>query len=241
MKSVFNWSGGKDSALCLHKVLQEGTYKIETLLTTLSQTHHRITMHGVRQDLLEQQAKSIGIPLQKLYMPEGASMAAYNQLMQAAFEMHRTQGVTHAIFGDINLEDLRQYREKELQKVSIEAVFPLWGKPTPELVREFIQLGYKAVVVAVNARLLDSSFTGRELDEQFILDLPENVDPCGENGEFHTFVYDGPIFKEPIKFELGERVLKTYGATANENDNCFDKEAKPNYDTGFWFCDLLPA
>ncbi|MHC2990093.1 ATP-binding domain-containing protein [Pontibacter sp. HJ8] len=241
MHSIFNWSGGKDSALCLHHVLQQNRYTVDALLTTLSGATRRITMHGVRQELLEQQAQRIGIPLQQLMLPEDASMSAYNDLMEKTMRSLKGQGITHAIFGDINLEDLRQYREHQLEEVGIEAVFPLWGRPTHELVREFIALGFKAVVVCVNARLLDESFAGRLLDERFLEDLPAGIDPAGENGEFHTFVFDGPLFKAPVLYSLGEKVLRRYGVPADPDDNCFAKEDKPAYDTGFWFCDMLPA
>jgi uncharacterized protein (TIGR00290 family) len=241
MHSIFNWSGGKDSALCLHQVLQQGRYTIDALLTTLGGATRRVTMHGVRQELLEQQAQSIGIPLQQLMLPEDASMSAYNELMEKTMRSLKEQGIAHAIFGDINLEDLRQYREQQLAQVGIKAVFPLWGRPTHELVREFIALGFKAVVVCVNARLLDESFAGRLLDEHFLEDLPAGIDPAGENGEFHTFVFDGPIFNVPVKYSLGEKVLRRYGAPADPDDNCFAQEDQPAYDTGFWFCDLLPA
>lgn len=241
MSCIFNWSGGKDSALCLHHVLQEGKYQVSSLLTTLSGTTGRVTMHGVRQGLLERQAASIGIPLQQVLLPEDASMSAYNEVMQRTMHALQEQGISDAIFGDINLEDLRQYREQQLAQVGMRAIFPLWGRLTDDLVREFIRMGFKAVVVCVNARLLDESFTGRLLDEAFLRDLPAGVDPAGENGEFHTFVFDGPIFSEPVRYRLGEKVLHTYGPPADPDDNCFSKDDRKAYDTGFWFCDLLPA
>ncbi|MBF9252654.1 diphthine--ammonia ligase [Pontibacter sp. 172403-2] len=238
--SVFNWSGGKDSALCLYNVLQQKHYSIKYLLTTLSESSQRVSMHGVRQELLEQQAQSIGLPLKQVLLPQDASMSAYNQLMEKTMRPLQEQGITHAIFGDINLQDLREYREKQLAQVHMKAVFPLWGQPTGELVREFIALGFKAVVVCVNGRLLDASFAGRALDEAFLQDLPAGVDPAGENGEFHTFVYDGPVFTSPVKFTVGEKVHKTYAPASDPDDNCYAKEDKPAFDTGFWFCDLLP-
>lgn len=240
-ESVFNWSGGKDAALCLHKVLQGQQYSINRLLTTLSAGTQRISMHGVREELLEQQAHQLGLPLQKLYLPEHASMQAYNNLMETTLRPLREAGITKAIFGDIHLQDLRNYREQQLQQVGMEAVFPLWQRPTAAHVQEFIHLGFKAVVVCVNERLLGSSFVGRELDMSFLQDLPPTVDPAGENGEYHTFVYDGPIFKQPIPFALGEKVRKTYGPPSSSSDNCFKDEEEPTYDTAFWFCDLLPA
>ncbi|GHA78219.1 Dph6-related ATP pyrophosphatase [Pontibacter akesuensis] len=240
-KSIFNWSSGKDSSLCLHKVVQEGKYEVTKLLTTLSGTTQRVSMHGVREELLERQAQSIGLPLQKVYLPEQASMNAYNELMAQTMRPLQQEGITHSIFGDINLEDLRTYREQQLQPLNMQAVFPLWGRPTNELVCEFIQKGFKAVVVCVNEKLLDASFAGRLLDEGFLQDLPANVDPAGENGEFHTFVFEGPIFKHPITYTLGEKVRKSYGPPTDPDDNCYKKEDKPVFDTAFWFCDLLPA
>lgn len=245
--SIFNWSGGKDSSLCLHHVLREKKFKVEKLITTLSGATQRVTMHGVRQELLLQQAISIGLPLQQLFLPENASMDTYDLLMESSMREQQQQGITHAIFGDINLEDLRAYREKQLEKVNLQAVFPLWNRPTKELVEEFLQLGYKAVVVCVNERLLDASFAGRILDEAFLQDLPSNVDPAGENGEFHTFVFDGPVFSKPIPYTLGETVRKSYppAATSEEDcfqqEDCFKQEEKPVFDTAFWFRDLLPA
>ncbi|MCJ8164652.1 diphthine--ammonia ligase [Pontibacter sp. E15-1] len=238
--SVFNWSGGKDSALCLHHVLQTDTYSVQKLLTTLSGETQRVSMHGVRQELLQQQALQIGLPLQQVFLPENASMEAYNALMAQTMRAQRQQGITHAIFGDINLEDLRQYREAQLAEVGMQAVFPLWNRPTGELVLEFLDLGFRAVVVCVNERVLDASFAGRPFDADFLHDLPANVDPAGENGEFHTFVFDGPIFREPVRYTLGESVRRTYTPATDADDNCFKQDDKPVYDNAFWFRDLLP-
>ncbi|RIJ42708.1 Dph6-related ATP pyrophosphatase [Pontibacter oryzae] len=239
--SYFNWSGGKDSSLCLYHVLQQKSYTVSGLLTTLSGANGRVTMHGVREELLDLQAKQIGLPLQKVYLPEQVSMQTYNRLMLETMQPLQKRGVTHAIFGDINLEDLRAYREQQLEQVGMQAAFPLWGRATRELVEEFIALGFKAVVVCVNDKLLDKSFAGRQLDKAFLNDLPPSVDPAGENGEFHTFVYDGPIFKQPLKHILGEVIHRSYAPPADPDNNCFKKEDTPTYDTGFWFCDLLPA
>lgn len=247
IQSIFNWSGGKDSSLCLHHVLQEKKYKVKKLISTLSGATQRVSMHGVRQELLLQQAISIGLPLQQLFLPEDASMHAYDALMESSMREQQQQRITHAIFGDINLEDLRAYREEQLEKVDLQAVFPLWNRPTKELVEEFLQLGYKAVVVCVNECLLDASFAGRILDEGFLQDLPSNIDPAGENGEFQTFVFDGPVFRNPIQYTLGETVRKVYTPAATPNDNCFKQddcfgqEEKPVFDTAFWFRDLLPV
>ena len=233
--AIFNWSGGKDSALALYKVRQAGHYAIQTLLTTVSTPYQRIAMHGVRTALLERQAAALGLPCRQLLLPEMPSMATYEQLMGDTLRELQSAGATAAIFGDIFLEDLRHYREASLALLGLEAVFPLWGVPTGELIREFIGLGFRTITTCVNEHYLDRSFVGRVIDEDFLRDLPAGVDPCGENGEFHTFVFDGPLFSQPIVFEKGEVVRRTYPApvVANEYDCSGPAE------TGFWYCDLV--
>jgi len=241
--AIFNWSGGKDSALALYKVQQSGQYDVQTLLTTVSEPHRRISMHGVRVALLEQQAASLGLPCHQLLLPETPTMAAYEQRLTAALQQLKSHGATASIFGDIFLEDLRRYREAQLARLELQAVFPLWGVPTGELVREFLALGFKTITTCVNEKYLDRSFAGRVIDEDFLRDLPPHVDPCGENGEFHTFVFDGPLFNTPIAFEKGEIVHRTYtpapktNANADANDCAAGPEPEP-FDTGFWYCDL---
>lgn len=237
VKAYMNWSGGKDSALCLHRVLLQKHYDVTALLTSVNEQFDRVSMHGVRATLLEQQAASIGIPLKKLLMPEMPSMADYERLMEQSVAELKTTDATHAIFGDIFLEDLRQYRIIQLQKVKMEAVFPLWKIDTAQLVKEFIAAGFKAIIVCVNEKQLDKSFCGRLLDESFLRDLPAHVDPCGENGEYHSFVFDGPIFNASIKFEKGEVVYRNYKQVEGDNDT---HNQTPAYDTGFYYCDLLP-
>lgn len=237
IKSYMNWSGGKDSSLCLHHILQNKQYKVDCLLTSVNAVHNRISMHGVRRELLEAQALSIGLPLQTIELPEQPGMQEYELAMMDKVTALYNNGCTHAIFGDIFLEDLKLYREKKLQQANIECVFPLWKQPTPQLVKEFIQLGFKAVIVCVNEQYLDKSFCGRLIDESFINDLPSNVDVCGENGEFHSYVFDGPIFKAAIPIEKGEIVHKKYAAPANTDDSCNPMNKASQY--GFYFCDLL--
>ena len=238
--AIFNWSGGKDSALALYKVRQSGQYDVQTLLTTVSEPHQRISMHGVRVALLDRQAASIGLPCHKLFLPETPTMAAYEQLMTSTLQDLKKQGAATAIFGDIFLEDLRRYREAQLARLEIQAAFPLWGVPTSELIREFIGLGFKTITTCVNEKYLDQSFVGRVIDKEFLRDLPAGVDPCGENGEFHTFVFDGPLFRQPIPFEKGEIVHRQYTPAPKAADDCAPKAADPNpFDTGFWYCDLL--
>ncbi|MDN5212215.1 diphthine--ammonia ligase [Fulvivirgaceae bacterium BMA12] len=238
-KAIFNWSGGKDSALALHQVLQGDEYEVGKLLTSVNTHHKRVSMHGVRETLLEQQAASIGIPLEKLQLPENPDMDHYNKMMHDIMFKLRKEGFTHSVFGDIFLEDLRQYREERLAQQGFSAHFPIWKQDTKALIRQFLALGFKTVLVCIKSALLDKSFAGRIIDEQFLKDLPENVDPCGENGEFHTFVFDGPIFRHPIPFEIGEKVYREYEAPKSKNKD--DKTAEPQAPMGFWFCDLLPG
>ena len=240
-KAIFNWSSGKDSALALYKVLQNSEFEITCLLTSISQEFQRISMHGVRVELLEQQAKSLGIPLEIMQIPEMPTMEAYENVMNETLTKLKNKGVTHSIFGDILLEDLRKYREDQLAKIGFEAVFPLWQIPTTDLIQEFIALGFKTIVVCVNERFLDKSFVGRIIDQDFINDLPENVDLCGENGEFHTFTFDGPIFSKPIDFEIGEIVYKKYEKPKQEesSETACDTASPDVFDFGFWYCDLI--
>ncbi len=241
-KALFNWSSGKDSALALYKILQNPDFKIEYLMTSVNQQFQRISMHGVRVELLEAQAKSIGLPLKILQIPEMPTMEVYEDVMTKSLTELREQGITHSVFGDIFLEDLRKYREDQLAKLGFEGVFPIWKIPTPDLIHEFISLGFKTIVVCVNERYLDKSFVGRVIDQIFINDLPENVDVCGENGEFHTFTFDGPIFSEPIKFEIGEIVYRKYEKpkTKDSSNTACDTNSTDAFDYGFWYCDLVP-
>lgn len=237
-KIILNWSGGKDSALCLFKILQEDRYEVLTLLTTVSQKYRRISMHGVRVELLKLQAQSIGLPVKIMEVEDVPTMEAYEQSMKLVMEQLKKEGADHSVFGDIFLEDLRTYRETQLQKVGMKALFPLWKKPSHDVLNEFLNLGFKTIITCVNEKFLDKSFAGRIIDKDFIRDLPANVDVCGENGEFHTFVFDGPIFKNPILFDIGEIVHKKYNITdADATDSCNNGKT---FDTGFWYCDLLP-
>lgn len=240
-KTLFNWSSGKDSALALYKILQNPEFEINCLLTSVNQQYQRISMHGVRVELLEQQAESIGIPLEIMEIPEMPTMEVYEDVMQQTLEKLKKKGITHSVFGDIFLEDLRKYRENKLATMGFEGVFPIWKIPTQDLIQEFIALGFKTIVVCVNERYLDKSFVGRIIDQQFIDDLPNNVDVCGENGEFHTFSFDGPIFEKPIDFEIGEIVYRKYEKPKQDSSNtACDTNESTAYDYGFWYCDLIP-
>lgn len=237
-KAYFNWSTGKDSSLALYHILKNKEYNVTQLVTTVNKDYERVSMHGLREALLDAQAERLQLPLQKIYFPAEVSMSSYDATMKKATQKLVANGFRHGIFGDIFLEDLRKYREEKLQEVGITGVFPLWKKDTKTLLKELLALGFKAITVCVNAKLLDESFVGRILDENFINDLPSTVDPCGENGEFHTFVFDGPIFSSPIDFTIGEKVLKTYGSSKKDEDTCGTDDSA--WDTAFWYCDLIP-
>ncbi len=213
------FSGGKDSALALHALRQSGTYTVETLITTVTDAYDRVSMHGVRRALVRDQAAAIGIPLVEVVVPPQSSNEIYERAMGEAFDRLYEDGIRRVAFGDIFLEDLREYRERQLAASGLECLFPIWKQPTAALARSFIRDGFEAVAVCINPAVLDASFAGRAFDATFVADLPEDVDPCGENGEFHTFVWDGPILLRPIPVARGEVV---------ERD-------------GFVFCDLLAA
>ena len=219
-----NWSGGKDSALALNRILEDPTYRVQGLLTSMNADTDRISMHDVRRQLLEAQAASIGIPLRTLELQQQPAMDAYEQAMWEKVTLLKAEGCTHAIFGDIFLEDLRRYREEKLESMDLTCIFPLWKVPSAVLMQEFLEKGFKAIVVCVNTRWLDKSFCGRIIDETFLQDLPADVDPCGENGEYHSFVFEGPIFSYPIPYEKGAINFKELKG--------------PEGPAKFYFCDL---
>ena len=236
--SVFNWSGGKDSAMALYRILQDNTFDVRYLLTSLGEDTQRVSMHGLRKTLLYEQIKSIGIPLKELLLPTNNSMQNYETHLFNLMETLRKDDIEYSIFGDIFLEDLRRYREQQLQKVAMKALFPLWKENTTVLLKQFLELGFKTIVTAVDASKLDASFAGRVIDNDFIKDLPSGVDPCGENGEFHTFVFDGPIFKTPIRFKKGEIIKKEY--SLGTCDDFKDTNTVKQKTYSFFFCDLIP-
>lgn len=200
---VFCWSGGKDSAMALYELLASQQYEVIALLTTLTRDYDRISMHGVRSELLHRQAAALGLPVHEVWISQAATNVEYEEEMESALNQYRQQGLKTVVFGDIFLEDLRSYRERNLAKIGMQAVFPVWKRDTRELVTSFMQLGFKAVVCCLDGKVLDASFAGRFIDERFLRDLPATVDPCGENGEFHSFVFDGPLFSSPVRFTLG--------------------------------------
>jgi uncharacterized protein (TIGR00290 family) len=218
--AILSWSGGKDSALALRAILQAGDYEITALLTTITKDYDRSSMHGIRRVLVEGQAKSLGIPLEQIPLSRVSSNEEYESRMREFLERHKKKGISTVVFGDIFLEDVRKYREERLASMGMKAFFPLWGRDTAEMARAFIRQGFKAVVTCVDSEQMDPGYVGRAYDEDMLASLPAAVDPCGENGEFHTFVYDGPVFGFPIAHKQGEVVLR---------------------DERFMFCDIIPA
>ena len=245
-KIVFCWSGGKDSALALNRLLRDERYEVVSLLTTCNEHYQRVSMHGVRLELLDAQAAAIGLPLEKIFVSQRGSNEEYQRKMGACLRAHQARGVTACAFGDIFLEDLKLWRDGNLAKVGLRGLYPLWQVDTRELIREFFALGFGTVICCVNDAWLGESFVGRLLDRQFMADLPANVDPCGENGEFHSFAFAGPVFRQPVKFKLGEKVyrpLETAPPPQNaSNQSTYACSVVPPRPTkGFWFCDLLPG
>ena len=213
------FSGGKDSSQALLALRDEGRFEVSALITTVTEGYERISMHGVRRSLLREQAASIGLPLTEVTIPPRASNAIYERAMGEVWAGLRERGIRRVAFGDLFLEDVRNYRERQLGALDLECLFPLWGRPTDRLARSFVERGFRARIVCLDPAALDVSFIGRSFDSGFLADLPDGVDPCGENGEFHTFVFDGPIFRWPLAVSVGETVRRD----------------------GFWLCDLLAA
>src|SRR6266481_1046780 len=205
---LFCWSGGKDSAMALHTLLQQKHFQIVALLTTVTEVYDRIAMHGVRRELLQRQAESLRLPLHEVFIPPQCVNPIYEARMEEALLTFHKQGIRRIAFGDIFLEDLRLYREKNLARIEMQSLFPIWKRNTRDLIREFHAARFRSIAVCIDSKVLDPTFAGRELDASFFADLPPSVDPCGENGEFHTFVFDGPIFSRPIDFTLGEIVQR---------------------------------
>jgi uncharacterized protein (TIGR00290 family) len=216
---LFTWSGGKDSAMALYELQRSQSYEIAALLTTVTEDFDRISMHGVRYVLLERQAESLGIPLERVLISRSSSNEEYESSMREVLERYKGDGVGSVVFGDIFLEDVREYREDNLSKIGMEGIFPLWGRDTLELAHTFIGAGFKSIITCIDNNALGKRFTGRLYDERLLSELPAHIDPCGEHGEFHTFVFDGPLFREAVVFRKGRIVLR---------------------DERFYFCDLIP-
>jgi len=240
MKQILSWSTGKDAAYTLHYLLQNNQNP-DLLLTTVNKDFNRVSMHGLRIELLEKQAQALSIPLHKIPLAKDVDMITYNQIMTEHLKELKSQGFAGVLFGDIFLEDLKAYRIKQMQSIGMFAKFPIFGHNTKELAKRIIETGIKAVVVSTNAKFLDQSFVGRPFDFDFLNDLPSNVDWCGENGEFHTFVYDSPDFSKPISFKLGEKTYKEYKPCTKKDQEHYNKNVKNTaWDTGFWYIDVLP-
>lgn len=196
---------GKDSTLALHDLLCSNEYEVKLLFSTVTDGFNRTSIHGVREELLEAQGASIGLPLQKIRIPEQCSNERYGKIMDRELAKMREAGIDHIAFGDLFLEDIRRFREQMLKPVGMTPVFPLWGINTRKLMDRFLSLGYRTITTCVDLTKLPETFSGKEINRHFLEELPMEVDPCGENGEFHSFVFDGPIFKNPIHFEIGEK------------------------------------
>jgi uncharacterized protein (TIGR00290 family) len=203
-----SWSGGKDSALALWRLRQTAAFELRAVMTTLTERYDRISMHAIRESILAQQASEIGVPVVGVRIPPNCSNALYQERMSQALDDPCIADVVHFAFGDLFLEDVRTFRESQLAAAGKRGIFPLWGEDTTELARSFIKDGFRAILTCVDPRRLDASFAGRDFDESLLRDLPEGVDPCGENGEFHTLVFEGPIFAGPIPVEVGEVVTR---------------------------------
>ncbi len=212
---VMSWSGGKDSSYALYQILKGNKYNVRYLLTNIFKPNKRVSMHGVPEALIEKQANHIGIPLIKLYIEE-KTHDEYDQKMRNLLNTLKEEGIHKVAFGDIFLEDLKIYRENKLAEVSMEALFPLWKKDTTVLAKEFIQHGFKTHVCSIDTSKLTEDLIALDFSNAFIEQLPEGVDPCGENGEFHSFCYDGPIYNEPVSFERNGIVSKTYSHDKKE-------------------------
>ncbi len=205
-KTLMSWSSGKDSAWALHKLQQNPEIDLVGLFCTVNKKFDRIAMHGVRVELLQKQARSIGLPLDIIEIPYPCSNAEYEKIMGQFVKTAINNNIEHFAFGDLFLEDVRSYREEKLKGSGIKPVFPVWGIPTDKLLREMISGGLRTVITCIDPRQISEEFVGRELDENFLCSLPKEVDPCGENGEFHSFVFDGPMFKEKIDIFVGDIV-----------------------------------
>ena len=229
IRAVFNWSGGKDSAHALWRAMRSGDYEIVALLTTVDGSTRRSTMHGIPAALLQAQAERIGIPLYRLDLAPNGDMADYGAAMSRAVAHFGARGVTHFIFGDIFLHDVRTYREKQLAPYGIEVIEPLWGRTSGQIMEEFLASGLETVIVTTTADVLGREFIGRRIDAKLVADLPEGVDPCGENGEYHTFCYGGGMFRTRVPFTLGAPMQQSYPVRLDDGTERFYT---------YWFADL---
>ncbi|MFC1871248.1 diphthine--ammonia ligase [Chloroflexota bacterium] len=218
-KILLSWSGGKDSALSLYEIQKSKDYEVVSLLTVITGDYDRVSMHGVPRMFIEQQAQSLSLPVEIVRIPASCSDEEYESIMRKTLTRFKEKGVSSVVSGDIFLEGIKDYRRNNLAKLGMKGIFPLWGRSTDELAASFVSLGFRAVITCLDTILMDKNFIGRLFDRQLLSELPPAVDPSGENGEFHSFVFAGPVFKEKINFTTGERVLRD----------------------SFYFCDLLPG
>jgi len=218
-RAIVSWSSGKDSAFALREVLRSEEHEIVELFTTVNETHSRVAMHGLREELLDLQAAALGLPLAKIRIPWPCPNELYEERVGSYWRQKKDQGVTHAVFGDLFLEDIRNYRDASLAKIGLTGLYPLWRNPTRPLAERMIDAGQRALLVCVDPKQIDKNFAGREFDRTLLAELPPGADPCGENGEFHTFVYASPSFRAPIAVRAGETIERS----------------------GFVYADILPA
>lgn len=205
---IVSWSGGKDSTAALYQTLQSAEYEVISLITTITDEYNRISIHGVRKELLELQALSLGIDLKEIYIPKDSTNMEYESSLESALLFFNQLGINNVLFGDIFLEDVKKYRDKFLDRLSMRGLYPLWMRDSNELAYHFIHSGFKAIITCVDSTQLSEEFCGKEYNHDFLSNLPTKCDPCGENGEFHTFVYDGPIFKNKIEFDVGKSIMR---------------------------------
>lgn len=216
---LLSWSSGKDSAWTLHELRKQSDVEVVGLLTTVNETHDRVAMHAVRRELLLAQAEATGLPLWQVNIPSPCSNERYEEVMRQVVGRAGEEGITHMAFGDLFLEDIRAYRESRLEGTGLEPIFPLWQRPTLDLAREMIAGGLIAHLTCVDPKQVPQDLVGRRFDESLLSDLPQSADPCGENGEFHSFVSAGPMFRAPVEIQIGDTL---------ERD-------------GFWFADVVPG
>lgn len=226
-KVSVSWSGGKDSTFALHKVIQQGELEVLSLHTGFNDQLRRVGMHGTPEGLIQLQADNLGLQLHRIYIPAASSNEEYETAMLAFYRQQKEAGVEAIVFGDIFLEDLKAYRNQLLQKAGLEGIYPLWQQDTRQLIQDFLAAGFRTTICAADAKYFPAEAAGKMIDKEFIRKLPAEVDPCGEKGEFHTFVSEGPLFKQPVPFKVGEVLKKSYGHGNN-----------PAYNTDFWFADI---
>jgi uncharacterized protein (TIGR00290 family) len=233
-KVTVSWSGGKDCTLAMHKIMQSGQFEVVSLHTTFNEDTKRVGLHGIKQSLIEQQAKSIGISLHKIFIPTAQNHDAYEKAIHQYYESLSAVGIKKIVFGDIFLEDLKRYREKMLLRHGLEGIFPLWKLNSKAVAKDFIHSGYKAAICAADAKYFRETDVGRDYDLDFINSLHSEVDPCGENGEFHSFVYDGPVFKKPIAIQRQQIEAKEYSFKVRLPNGGEEERVSK-----FWFQELV--